>query len=321
MKAIKPYAKIYDEKDNLKKIEVIGRTCYKSEGKIKEGSAETFVTNLVKRGHEAVLEHASFIFEIEKHLKMYFENIILWLEHWTEFKSFLRFTSDGRYIVSGNVRAWREFVKYVLKVRGTLPEAFKDFIFENPVLFPEYQDEEMFALSDFGVMKKLSTSDLATIGEKVTHWDVTVKFVVDRGISHEIVRHRPASFAQESTRYCNYSKDDFEGEITCIIPYYLAEGTLGKVVWEKAMKDAERAYFDLLDFGLTAQEARGVLPHSLKTELFMTANLAEWKHFFHLRAANMTGKAHPQMLEVAVPLLKDMDAFVPETLKDVVNLI
>ena len=302
MKAIKPYAEIFEEKDVLKKIEVCGRVCYKSEDKITDGSAERFVANIIKRGHEAVLEHASFIFEIEKYLKMYFENTILWLEEHTNFESYLRFTSDGRYIVSGTVRAWREFVKYTLKVRGVLPEAFKDFIFENPVLFPEYQDEEMFALSDFGVMKKLSISDLATIGEKLTHWDVTAKFVVDRGISHEIVRHRPASYCQESTRYCNYSKDGFGGEITCIIPYYLEEGTVGMCIWKKSMKNAESDYFDLLDFGLSPQEARGVLPTSLKTELMMTANLGEWKHFFDLRT---TVAAHPQVREVAIPLSKE----------------
>lgn len=207
MKAIKPYTEIYGEIDGqeiLKKIEKIGRTCYKSEGKISEGSAEKFVANLIKRGHEAMLEHES----------------------------------------------------------------------------------------------------------------LTIKFVVDRGISHELVRHRLASFAQESTRYCNYGKDDFGSEITFIIPNYL-NGGMGLETWICAMGECEDAYFKLLDIGLTPQEARAVLPNSLKTEVVMTANLREWRHFFKLRAANKTGKAHPQMLEVTRPLLDELKALIPVVFDDI----
>ena len=197
MQAIKPYTQIYKDFDGqkmLQKIEAAARTCYKSEGKIQEGSAAKLVAGLIKSGHEAMLEHAS----------------------------------------------------------------------------------------------------------------VTVKFVVDRGISHELVRHRLASFAQESTRYCNYSKDDFGSEITFIIPDYLEYKSEGWNIWKESMKQAEDAYFKMLDFGLSPQQARAVLPNSLKTEVVMTANLREWRHFFKLRALGTTGKPHPQMLEVAVPLLEDM---------------
>ena len=207
MKLIKSYTQIFGEingQEILKKIETVGRTCYKSEGKIKDGSAEKFVAGLIKRGHEAILEHES----------------------------------------------------------------------------------------------------------------ITIKFVVDRGISHEIVRHRVASFAQESTRYCNYAKDDFGGEITFIKPPYLQEGTAGYDLWESACSHAEMMYFSLLNYGLTAQEARAVLPHSLKTEVVMTANLREWRHFFKLRAANTTGKAHPQMLEVTIPLLKELKKLIPVVFDD-----
>ena len=187
MQAIKPYTQIYKDFDGqkvLQKIEAAARTCYKSEGKIQEGSAAKLVAGLIKSGHEAMLEHAS----------------------------------------------------------------------------------------------------------------VTVKFVVDRGISHELVRHRLASFAQESTRYCNYSKDDFGSEITFIIPDYLEYKSEGWNIWKESMKQAEDAYFKMLDFGLSPQQARAVLPNSLKTEVVMTANLREWRHFFKLR---LDKKAHPQMREVA----------------------
>lgn len=150
------------------------------------------------------------------------------------------------------------------------------------------------------------------------HASVTVKFVVDRGISHELVRHRLASFAQESTRYCNYSKDDFGSEITFIIPDYLEYKSEGWNIWKESMKQTEDAYFKMLDFGLSPQQARAVLPNSLKTEVVMTANLREWRHFFKLRALGTTGKPHPQMLEVAVPLLEDMKNLIPVVFDDLV---
>ena len=150
------------------------------------------------------------------------------------------------------------------------------------------------------------------------HVSVTVKFVVDRGISHELVRHRLASFAQESTRYCNYSKDDFGSEITFIIPEYLEYKSEGWNIWKESMKQAEDAYFKMLDFGLSPQQARAVLPNSLKTEVVMTANLREWRHFFKLRALGTTGKPHPQMLEVTVPLLEDFKQMIPVVFDDLV---
>ena len=208
MRAVEAGYKILDELDGkaiLEKIERVARVCYKSEDKITAGSAEKMVRALIKRGHEAMLEHYSF----------------------------------------------------------------------------------------------------------------SVLFTVDRGVSHEIVRHRIASFAQESTRYCNYSKEGFGGEITCIKPHYLKKGTAGYRMWENSCKNAEVAYFDLLDWGCSPQEARAVLPTSLKTEIVMSANLREWRHFFKLRAAGVTGKPHPQMKEVAVPLLKELRERVPVIFDDI----
>lgn len=150
------------------------------------------------------------------------------------------------------------------------------------------------------------------------HYSFSVKFICDRGVSHEIVRHRLASFAQESTRYCNYSKEGFGGEITVIKPLYLSEGTAGYESWLKTCEYMEAKYFALLDFGCTPQEARAVLPNSLKTEIVVTANLREWRHFFKLRAVGVTGAPHPQMREVAVPLLKELRERVPIIFDDLV---
>ena len=145
------------------------------------------------------------------------------------------------------------------------------------------------------------------------HYSFSVRFIVDRGISHEIVRHRLASYCQESTRYCNYSGDRFGNEITVIKPYFLTEGTNGYKKWAEACETAEREYFTLLEWGCTPQEARAVLPNSLKTELIMTANLREWRHFFKLRTSPA---AHPQMYEVTIPLLKEVQEKIPVVFED-----
>lgn len=186
----------------LKRIEQAGRVCYKSEDNITDESAIKFAQNIIKRGHEAVLEHCSF----------------------------------------------------------------------------------------------------------------TVKFIVDRGVSHEIVRHRVASYCQESTRYCNYSKDKFGNEITVIKPCFWDEGTNFYVDWKSAMRMAEAHYFELLAQGATPQEARAVLPNSLKTEVVMTADIREWRHFFKLRTSLA---AHPQMREVAIPLLKECQEKIPVLFDDI----
>lgn len=147
------------------------------------------------------------------------------------------------------------------------------------------------------------------------HVSITLKFICDRGVSHEIVRHRLASYCQESTRYCNYSKDSFGSEITVIKPFYLTEGTPGYEFWKDACEVAESAYFDLLEFGCTPQEARAVLPNSLKTEVVMTANLREWRHFFRLRCSQA---AHPQIREVATPALRRLNELIPVIFEDIV---
>lgn len=186
----------------LKRLEQCGRVCYKSEAKITDTSAPAFVAGIIKRGHEAVLEHCSF----------------------------------------------------------------------------------------------------------------TVKFICDRGVSHEIVRHRVASYCQESTRYCNYSKGDFGSEITVIKPCFLAENSDGMKEWKSAMRFAEDHYFSLLNFGCSPQEARSVLPNSLKTEVVMTANIREWRHFLKLRCSPA---AHPQMREVALILLEKVHDLIPVCFDDI----
>lgn len=192
--------------NELKLIEIAGRTCYKSNDKITEESAKKFVAGLIKRGHEAMLEHSI----------------------------------------------------------------------------------------------------------------LSIKFICDRGISHELVRHRLASFAQESTRYCNYSKDKFGNEITVIKPYFFEKGSANYNAWYESCQAAENAYFKMLNNGATPQEARSVLPNSLKTEIIVTMNYREWRHFFKLRAARLTGPAHPQMEEITIPLLNEIKKLIPVVFDDII---
>lgn len=153
----------------------------------------------------------------------------------------------------------------------------------------------------------------------IEHEKITVRFICDRGVSHEIVRHRLASYSQESTRYCNYSKDKFGNEITVIDPA-MAFGWEPRetcrlwCIWEDSCKQAEQNYFELVAYGATPQEARSVLPNSLKTEVVMTANLREWRWFFEKRAHKA---AHPQMRELAYPLRAEMRLLLPGVFDDV----
>jgi thymidylate synthase (FAD) len=149
----------------------------------------------------------------------------------------------------------------------------------------------------------------------IEHISLTIKFICDRGVSHEIVRHRIASFAQESTRYCNYSNDKFGNEITVIKPCFYEEKTSNYTAWREACERSEISYFWLLNHGSTPQEARSVLPNSLKTEIVVTMNLREWRHFFKLRTAKV---AHPQMQEITRPLLNELKEKLPEIFNDII---
>lgn len=161
----------------------------------------------------------------------------------------------------------------------------------------------------------------------IEHVGFTVKFVCDRGVSHELVRHRLASFSQESTRYCNYDKDKFGNEITVIKPLFFQDDphhTQGVdegcvdcqkyAAWKIAMQSCESAYRNLIDLGAKPEEARSVLPNSLKTEIVVTANLREWKKIFELRTSP---SAHPQMRQVMQPLLSYIHKMIPVVFDEV----
>jgi thymidylate synthase (FAD) len=147
----------------------------------------------------------------------------------------------------------------------------------------------------------------------IEHEKISVRIICDRGISHEIVRHRIASYSQESTRYCNYAKNKFGKELTLIRPFFWNDDPEKFSIWKETMQNIENNYNLLISLGAQPEEARSILPNSLKTEIIVTMNLREWRHFFLLRTSL---KAHPQMREIAVPLLEKFKELIPTIFDD-----
>lgn len=290
MKLIKPSFEIWNQPAGLegvyKQIERVGRVCYKSEDKITEDSAKPFVDRMIKSGHGAMLEHGTVYLKCKTEvINRYIhpedgeEEDFNKLEKY-EYNSYSVTSDDGIYLyVTTNLRVlvendWLDDLQYICE----------------PTEFHEKR--------------------------------ITVHFVCDRGVSHEFVRHRVMSFAQESTRYCNYSKDKFGNELTFIQPCWLDDerlklyGPYHTVIRDKSLEsifiaslnNAEKDYIDLIDLGWKPQEARAVLPNSLKTELVVTGFVSDWNHFFDLRARGTTGAPHPQAKELAEPLMKEFIA-------------
>lgn len=293
-------------------IEKVGRTCYKSEDKITDESAVKFVNGLVKRGHEAMIEHWNLIFkttvdwyeEITSDWEMLLHNRNIVENTLSEYRAglrpFLKFTDrtvNGKTncVISGNMRAWRDYTKACHEGFGFIPSYLHSIIHNYPTFFPEYQDWIPVNVKE-KILTPISANSLS-MSERRVHQVITVKFTCDRGVSHEIVRHRTASFAQESTRYCNYGLEKFGNEITVVRPSWCDEGSVLYESWKNGCLQSEASYFTMLSEDATPQQARSVLVNSLKTEVIMSADLDCWDHFFFLRCAP---DAQPDMREVAL---------------------
>lgn len=293
MKIIKPNVELIvrpeENKSNpLKFIERIGRVCYKSEDNITSDSAERFVDMIVRNGHTSVLEHlhigtylpASLTekYSVEKKLK-YFH---------------IEKLDDSFYYIFGNVRAFLDLYNSIQDSRFIV-DVFKNNGISR-ILGMGYTDtcnEINIALPKFSGARP-----------------VTFRIVCDRGITHEIVRHRVQSFTQESTRYCNYSKDKFDGQVSFIMPKDISPEA--EIEFERFYLEAEDTYMNLLKMGISPQIARSVLPHGLKTEIYCTASFKDWKHFISLRKSN---KAHPQVRFIA----EQIEAYLNEVINDILR--
>lgn len=187
---------------------------------------------------------------------------------------------------------------------------FRGNIYERLELFGRtaYKSEDLITRSS--AMKFLANIIKRGHESVLEHESITVRFVCDRGVTHELVRHRLVAYTQESTRYCNYQKRG----ITFIRPPFWEEGSPQYVMWESAMFGAATTYEWMIENGCTPQEARSVLPNSLKTEIVATANIREWRHILRLRCNK---SAHPQMRELMVPLLKELKHTLPVLFEDI----
>lgn len=269
MKLIKPSFEIIEQSSGIegiyKMVEIAGRTAYKSEDKITEGSAKKFVNRMISVNHGSPLEHGTVYLKIPN--SSIAHSYIVSKYNYNPYSK-VQMDKDERYCITTNMRVlrehgWMDDLKYLCEPT-------------------EYHEKR-----------------------------ICVRFICDRGVSHEFVRHRVFSFLQESTRYNNYSKDKFNNEVTFILPPWVTtkcpndnqEGpTTSDIEWSNSLLASEKSYFELLKQGWKPQEAREVLPNATKTELIMTGFVSDWKHFFELRCDNV---AHPQARELAIPLKEE----------------
>lgn len=292
MKLIKPSFTIIEQGSGIegvyRQIEMAGRTCYKSEDKITETSAKEFVDRMIKSGHGAMLEHGTVYLTIPDREPDEFGRM------------------DYGHMGVGDYGA-NKYSRVTYRNYYQEPnETQKDYCSKIPRT-TTYVTTNLRVLVENGWMDDLKYLSIPT---EYHARRVTVKFVCDRGVTHEFVRHRVFSFAQESTRYCNYLKDKFGNNVTYIIPCWTQTkeceidtsqpyGFTAEDEWICMLGKAERHYFQLINKGWKAQEARAILPNAVKAELVMTGFADDWKHFFHLRTP---ASAHPQARELAQPL-------------------
>ena len=307
MKIIAPYFEILEDLDSQSlavRIEACGRICYKSEDKISPESAEPFIRNIIKHGHNSVTEMAVLT------LKILYDSESFASQLFHLVPKFLHIDRVGKkeLLVTGSVRAFRELYQANPSVK--MVKAIAEFLCRRHPLFYEDLLPARGLVKQEGVQVEkvaLETVDALPADLLAKHRHVAVLFVVNRAITHEIVRHRPVSYLQESQRYCRYSQDKFGSEVTFIKPMFFKKGSKEYSLWEQAMLETEKIYLKLLETS-SPQAARTVLPNSCKTELITFANLLEWLHIFKLRTSK---GAEPSMREVMIALLHKLQGKYP----------
>lgn len=300
MKVMNQSARLLMEKDPMKHIERVARLCYKSEDKINDGHAK-FCKRLFDNKHHAMLEHFRFIMEIAPPVY----DVLSSVAHpYVEMTNSI-FYGRQRFVISFNARGLNNLtVDSMAEQFGVLPsviDTIRNELIAHIIryygcyeLFGMDKDSHLEPLS-FGVNFIENDDDAMSEFERRRHRWFSVHMVTDRGISHEIVRHRMASFAQESTRYCNYGKT---GEIA-VIDQGFNKGTHEYYIWLCNVENCEISYNQLIESGISPQYARSVLPTSVKTEIIMTAPVYEWDHFFDIRMFGNSGAPHPLMKKLA----------------------
>ncbi len=303
MKIIEPSFEVLEEYFRsgrlLEQIERCGRVCYKSEEKITQDSAVPFIKGIISRGHESVLEMGQIVMEIslesESPIFKFFETIPRFCQ--------ADRIDKKRFLLSGNPRSFRDLarshqeLKVVKAIMGILTERY-------PVLFEDLTPKRGWIPQDGIKVRLLSPEEIDALPLEmlIKHRTLLLHLTVNRAVTHELVRHRVASYLQESQRYCRYGEAKFGGEVTFIKPCFYQEGSPEFQLWKEAMEQTERIYLELLKTS-SPQAARTVLPNSCKTEIMIHATLAEWLHILKLRASKA---ADPSMQEIMRPILEEL---------------
>lgn len=293
-----------DHGSMLARLESCGRVCYKSEAKISSESAEPFVRNVLKSGHNSVAEMAVCTIKVTLDTRGMVERFLETLP------KFLMVSALEKNIllITGSVRAFRELYMDHPKVK--MVKGITKFLAErHPIFFFDLKPKNGWPRQDGVEVEKLALPevDKLPVDLLAQHRYLAVKLISNRAVTHEIVRHRPCSFLQESQRYCRYDKEQFGSEVTFIKPMFFAEGSPEYDLWRQAMEQSERLYLKLLETS-SPQAARTVLPNSCKTEIIVYANLLEWRHIFKLRTSTA---AEPSMREIMIPLLAEFQRLFP----------
>ncbi len=301
MKIIDPTFEIQDRLDRASlviRLEECGRICYKSEELITEESALPFVSKIAAHGHNSVLEMAAVTLKVGADA-----GAIAELYGCQPKFLFIDAHEDG-ILVTGSIRSFREIYLRCSEIK--LVSAMVNYLgSRHPYLFEGVwnKDTAKETVSQVSV-EKIELAEVDKMAPSLLHRHrfVGVKFFVNRAVTHEMVRHRPCSFLQESQRYCRYSQDKFDNQVTFIKPMFFKEESKEYGLWVKAMEETEELYLKLLETS-TPQAARTVLPNSCKTEIIVYCNLEEWQHIFRLRT---TSAAEPSMREIMIPLHEEM---------------
>lgn len=298
MKFIKSSVHEVQNNDICKKIELIGRTCYKSESRITDTSAQKFINGLIKRHHFAMLEHGELTFKLVD----IDVSELLYIPYVRGYGYDSNGDRPSKYLVTvslshlynpiwadnDSIQTLKKVYEYYYSGKDT------SFKLDGTILLLQSESD---IISEIGELANDMQCDPYEIWKHIA--SRTFKFVCDRGVSHELVRHR-CSFAQESTRYCNYSLAKFDNEITFIKPStFDTWSDCAKDTFMHAISAAEHSYMRMIESELKPEQARSILPNAVKTEVVMTAPIYQWYHFFDLRSKGTTGSPHPDMKEVA----------------------
>jgi len=292
-----------DQASLVVRLEACGRICYKSEEKISVDSAMPFVKKIAEHGHNSVMEMAVVTLRVHCVASRIAELLQCQPKY-----LFIDPVDDG-LLVTGSIRAFREL--YASFPETELVAAMVDFLGgRHPYLF-EHVWKPVARSGDSTIeVKKIPLEQVEQLTPDLLlrHRFLGVKFIVNRAVTHEIVRHRPCSFLQESQRYCRYSQDKFGNQVTFIRPLFFPPDSAEYKLWQQAMELTEALYLKLLETS-TPQAARTVLPNSCKTEIIVYCNLAEWRHILKLRTSPA---AEPSMREVMIPLETELKKRYPQ---------